>query len=271
MHKKLVTVPDAQLQVSVWGRGEPLVFIQTALTADELQPIAATSAIDAYRKILYYRRGYGDSSRIEGARSIAGDARDCVALLHELDITRAHVVGLSYSGAVALQLAADAPEIAHTLTLIEPPPLHTPSEPEFRAANDRLIRLRLQEGSAAALDEFLTLLIGPDWQQVADAHLPGSSAQMRRDSVTFFDADLPALLDWKFDREDASRITCPVLYVGGTNSGAWFADVRELMLSWLPHGEDVAIGGADHSLALTHAAQIAEALLAFLRRHPMRH
>lgn len=271
MQKKLVTVPDAQLQVSVWGRGEPLVFIQTALTADELQPIAAASAIDAYRKILYYRRGYGDSSRIEGARSIAGDARDCVALLHELDITRAHVVGLSYSGAVALQLAADAPEIAHTLTLIEPPPLHTPSEPEFRAANDRLIRLRLQEGSAAALDEFLTLLIGPDWQQVADAHLPGSSAQMRRDSVTFFDADLPALLDWKFDREDASRITCPVLYVGGTNSGAWFADVRELMLSWLPHGEDVAIGGADHSLALTHAAQIAEALLAFLRRHPMRH
>lgn len=269
MQKKLVSVADAQLQVSDWGRGEAVVFIQTALTADELLPIAAASVMDAYRKILYYRRGYGGSSTIEGPRSIGGDARECVALLHELDVTRAHVVGLSYSGAVALQLAADAPEVTHTLTLIEPPPLHTPSEPEFRAVNDRLARLRRQKGSAAALDAFLALLIGPDWQQIADAHLPGSAVQMHRDRATFFDADLPALLDWKFDAEDASRVTCPVLYVGGTDSGTWFGEVRELMLSWFEHAEDVVIEGADHSLALTHATQVADALIAFLGRHPM--
>lgn len=112
------------------------------------------------------------------------------------------------------------------------------------------------------------MLIGPGWQQVAEEQLPGSSAQMRQDSRTFFDVDLPALLDWQFTSTDAARIECPALYVGGTDSGAWFAEVRELMLAWLPHAEGVVIDGADHSLALTHAPQIADALTTFLRRHP---
>ena len=264
-------MPGAQLQVSLWGSGEPLVFLQTALTADELQPLAAAPVLEGYQKVLYYRRGYAGSSPLEGPGSIPRDAADCVALLQELDIKRAHVVGLSYSGAVALQLASEAPEIAHSLTLIEPPPVQTRSAGEFRAANDRLIQSRRQQGPAVALDEFLTFLIGPDWQKVAEDQLPGSSDQMRRDTVTFFDVDLPALLNWEFEREDASRIKCPVLYVGGTDSGAWFAEVRELMLSWLPHAEDVLVEGAGHSLALTHSAQIADALLAFLRHHPMKY
>lgn len=271
MEKRFVSVPGAQLQVSLWGWGEPLVFIQTALTADELQPLAAAPVLDGYRKILYYRRGYEGSSPIEGPGSIPRDAADCVGLLQELDIRHAHVVGLSYSGAVALQLAADNPEVVHSLTLIEPPPVHTRSATEFRAANDRLIQSRRKQGPTAALDKFLTFVIGPDWQKVAEGQLPGSSAQMRRDTATFFDVDLPALLNWEFEREDASGINCPVLYVGGTDSGTWFAEVRGLMLSWLPHAEDVAIEGADHSLALTHSAAIADVLLAFLRHHPMRY
>jgi len=34
------------------------VFIQTALTADELRPLATNPSLDDYRKILYHRRGY---------------------------------------------------------------------------------------------------------------------------------------------------------------------------------------------------------------------
>lgn len=268
MAKRSVAVPGGWLEASLWGSGEPVVLIQTALTANELQPVAAALP-DGYLKVLYHRRGYEGSSPVGGAGSIARDAADCVALLRELELTHAHVVGLSYSGAVALQLAADAPELVHTLTLIEPPPVHTGSGAEFRLANDRLIQVRGEQGPAAALEGFLTLVIGPGWERVAETHLPGSSAQMRRDSVTFFDTDLPALLDWRFESEDASRIACPVLHVGGTDSGLWFADVRELMLSWFPHADDVVIGGADHSLALTHADQVADALAAFLSRHPM--
>lgn len=269
MEPTSIAVRDAWLDVFDWGSGEPVVFIQTALTADELRPLATDPALDDHRKVLYHRRGYAGSSPVEGPGSIAGDATDCAALLTALDIDQAHVVGLSLSGAIGLQLASDVPERVRSLTLIEPPPVHTSSSDEFRAANDRLISTRQEQGPQEALDEFLTLVIGPDWQHVAEQQLSGSAAQMRQDTRAFFDTDLPALLAWRFGPGDASRIRCPALYVGGTDSGAWFAEVRELMLAWLADIEDVTIDGADHSLAFTHAPQIAEVLARFLSRHPI--
>ena len=264
-----VAVQDAELEVRDWGSGEPIIFVQTALTADELRPVAEQPALAAFRKILYHRRGYAGSSPAHGAGSITRDAADCRALLAAMAIERAHIVGVSYSGAVALQLAAEAPDRAHTLVLQEPPPLHTPSAAAFVAANLRLLRRRRAAGPAVALDEFLTVLIGPSWRYEMEGHLPGAVEQMERDAATFFDADLPALLAWRFSLADARRISCPVLHIGGTDSGRWFAEVREVVLSWLPHAEDVLIAGADHSLVLTHAAQVAAALADFLRRHPL--
>lgn len=265
----LLAVPGAELDVVDVGSGAPILCIQTALTADELRPLADAPALVEHRRILYHRRGYAGSSPVDGPGSIRRDAADCVALLDALGVDRAHVVGLSYSGAVALQVAADAPDRVRTLTVIEPPPVHTSSAHAFRAANDELLRIRRAQGPDAALEAFLTMLMGPDWQAVTDAVLPGASAQMRRDSTTFFDTDLPALLAWRFGADDARRITCPVLHVGGADSGPWFTAVRMLILAWFPWAVDVVIDGADHALAITHAGEVAGALAAFVRRHPV--
>jgi len=169
--------------------------------------------------------------------------------------------------AVPGEAAADAPDRVRSLTLIEPPPVLTPSATAFRNADDDLVRTRREQATAAALDAFLSQVVGPDRDEVTDALVPGSSAQMRRDTTTFFDTDLPALLDRCFGPADVRRITCPVLHVGGTDSGPWFAEVRELILDWFPDADDVVIAGADHALAMTHASEIAEALDLFLRRH----
>jgi pimeloyl-ACP methyl ester carboxylesterase len=267
---RLVPVNDVELEVRDWGTGEPVILIQTALTADELLPLATRPVLrDGYRKVVYHRRGYAGSSPVNGRGSIPRDAADCRALLDALAIERAHILGISYSGAVALQLAADAPEQVHTLILIEPPPTHVASAPEFRAANERLIEARREQGPEAALDEFLTTVIGPNYREPVERHLPGAMQQIERDVLTFFDTDLPALLDWQFGTDDAQRITCPVLHIGGSDSGAFFGQVRELMLDWLPQAEDVVIAGADHgSLPLTHVAAVADAVMSFLRRHP---
>src|SRR5680860_393288 len=141
MAARLVDVGDARLELLDWGSGEPVVFVQTALTADELLPLAMDPALEAgYRKILYHRRGYAGSSSVDGSGSITRDAADCRALMAALSVDRAHIVGYSYSGAVGLQVAADAPASTHSLILVEPPPVHTPCAKEFRAANDRLLR-----------------------------------------------------------------------------------------------------------------------------------
>lgn len=225
---------------------------------------------DGYRKILYHRRGYGGSSPADGPGSVVRDAADCAALLAALGIERAHVAGVSYSAAVALQLARDAPDRVHTLTLLEPPPVHTRSADEFRAANARLLRTRRDEGVAAALEEFMTILMGLSWRDETDRLVPGAVAQMERDAATFFDTDVPALFSWRFGQGDARRIRCLVLHIAGAESGPWFAEVRELTLDWLPQAEDVVIPGAGHSMALTHPAAVAEVMRRFLQRHQSR-
>ena len=91
-------------------------------------------ALARYRLIRYHRRGYAGSSKPEpGASvSIGKQAADAVALLRHLRIERAHIVGHSYGGVIALQLALDAPQVVHSLTLLEPARVgFVPSGQEF--------------------------------------------------------------------------------------------------------------------------------------------
>jgi pimeloyl-ACP methyl ester carboxylesterase len=266
---RLVAVGDAELEVCDCGSGDPIVFLQTALVADELVPLANQPALAGFRKLLYHRRGYGGSRGVEPSGSITSDAEDAWLLLASMGIPRAHIVGVSYSGAIGPQLAAAAPECVQSLVVSEPPPLHTSLGPEFRAANERLVRIRHDRGVGAALEEFMGLVVGSDWRRLVEDRLPGAVAQVERDAATFFDGDIPALLGWEFGPAESGRIACPVLYVGGTDSGPWFAEVRELVLGWLPHAEDVQIQGAGHSLEITHTPALADAVAAFLARHPI--
>jgi pimeloyl-ACP methyl ester carboxylesterase len=265
-----VALDGVELEVEVRGTGEPVLLIQTALVAVEFLPLASQPALaDHYRVIRYHRRGYAQSSPVQGAGSIQQDAADGQALLAALGVAQAHVVGVSYSGAVALQLAADSPTCVHSLILLEPPPVHVPSAAQFFTANAQLMEDYHAHGPAIGLDRFLTRVIGPHWRADIERAVPGAPEQMERDTGTFFDTDIPALLAWRFGAEDARRISQPVLHIGGSDSGQWFAEVRDLMLTWLSQAEDVVLAGADHSLALTHPGEVAAAMVAFLRRHPI--
>jgi len=267
---RLLPVPGGALEVEVRGDGEPVVLIQTALVADELRPLGDLLLRDGDRRVIgYHRRGYGRSTPARGPGSIASDALDCQQLMDGLGIDRAHVIGVSYGAAVALQLAALAPDRVRSLCVIEPPPRDVPSAPAFLAANAELQADHQRYGSAIALERFMVFLEGPRWRQDLEQHLPGALAQVERDAATFFVSDSPALVDWRFGAQDAARITQPVLHVGGTESGPWFAEMRERVLEWLPQAEDLVVQGADHSLALTHVGEIASAVTSFLHRHPI--
>ena len=265
---RLVSVPDGELEVEARGAGEPVVLIQTALVADELRPLAEhlLGAGDV-QVILYHRRGYGRSTPARGPESIATDALDCRQLLAALGIDRAHVVGASYAGAVALQLASSVPDCVRSLCVIEPPPVDVPCAPEFLAANAEIQADYRRYGPAIALERFMVRIAGHRWRHDLEQHLPGAVAQVEHDAAAFFATDVPALLAWHFGAADAARITQPVLYVGGTESGPWFAEMHDRVLEWLPQADDLVVEGADHSLVLTHTEQIAQAVTSHLRRH----
>jgi pimeloyl-ACP methyl ester carboxylesterase len=267
-HWKSIRVGNVDLEAKVMGDGEPVVLIQTALTADELRPLAEQMARGGYQMIHYHRRGYAGSGPLLRPSSVATEVADCGALLEALQVGPAHLVGASYSAAIALSFASRTPHEVRTLTVMEPPPLGVPSAPEFLAASARLSETFNAKGSAVALDEFLTMLVGPDWRRESEHDLPGSIAAMERDAQTFFESDLPALLAWEFGAEDAARIECPVLYVGGSDSGPWFEEVRARILQLLPHAENSTVQGAGHLLALTHPADTAKIIVDFLCRHP---
>jgi pimeloyl-ACP methyl ester carboxylesterase len=94
-------------------------------------------------------------------------------------------------------------------------------------------------------------------------------SKVERDTATFIETDMPALLSWRFGPGAARRLDQPTLYVGGSESGPWWDEVHALIRDWLPQTEDVIIDGADHSLATTHPEQIAEPIAAFLGKHPI--
>lgn len=264
-----VRVGDVVVEtVRVGTPSEPVVWIQTALIADELEPAARRlDSTGRYQSVAYHRHGYAGSSPSSGEGSIWQDARDCLALMAVLGLGRAHVVGASYSAAIALEFAADAPARVASLCVIEPPPVHTPAAAEFRAANDDLLAEYRTEGPHDAADRFLSRLMGPDWRHDITQHLPGGVARITDDAETRFGTDIPGLLSWDFAGTDAARIRAPVRYVGGSDSGPWFAGVHSLILDRLPGVEDVIIAGADHSLPITHTSQLAAAISSFLDRH----
>lgn len=264
-----VDLGDGHLEVEVSGHGEPVVVIQTALDSDELRPLSEYLARDnGFRVLHYHRRGYAGSSPTRGRASVAADAADTAALVRALGAAPIHVVGASYSGAVALHFAHSHPEMVHTLSVLEPPPSGTALDAEFQHVNHALLRRCETAGAQAALDEFMTRLVGSDWRETSAREQPGSVEALERGAATFFGWDVPALLTWRLGAEETARITCPVMYVGGDQSGRWFTEMRERVVQLLPHADEAAIPGAGHLLTTTHTSQAAEVLLAHLRRHP---
>lgn len=260
---------DAWVEVRTGGTGAPLLLIQTALDPGALAPLAGEARLaERFRVIDIRRRGYCSSSPQNGPGSIVRDAADCITVLHRLACDRAHVLGTSYSAAVALELAAMAPELVHTLTLIEPPPRHGASADAFAATNVHLLNVFERDGVTQALEQFTRALGAPSWLAERVHADPALVAGVERDAVTFFAADVPALLQWHFDAARAGHVTCPVLYLGGAESPEWFSHVRAWVKDLFPECEDHLIPGAGHSVATTHSRHVSELLADFVNHWP---
>jgi Predicted hydrolases or acyltransferases (alpha/beta hydrolase superfamily) len=264
-----VPVEGGEVEVAVRGSGEPVVLIHGGGVADEIASMAVEPTLrDHYQVISYHRRGYAGSSPLDGPASVESEAAACRAVLAALGVRRAHVVGKSYGGAVALQVAADAPQDVLSLVLLEPAVFAVPSAAQLQEAAGPIFATYAAGDGPAALDAFMGLVWGPDWPAIVERRVPGGVAQAERDVATLFESDLPALMSWRFGAADAGRYAGPVLHVGGTASGPLLGEIRALIREWLPQTEDVAVDGANHAFPMTHPTEVAVALADFFGRHP---
>lgn len=110
----------AALGFDVHGPGDAPVLVlgssvgTTRTLWDEQLPALA----ERFRVVRYDHRGHGASTVPPGPYRLPELAGDVVALLDELEVERAHVVGLSLGGMVALQLAATSPGRVDRLALV---------------------------------------------------------------------------------------------------------------------------------------------------------
>ena len=109
------------LEYEANGAGEAVLLIHGGHIADAFLPLMREAALaDPYRLIRYRRRGFAGSDPHSGPFSIEQQAQDALALLKHLGVERAHLIGHSYGGAIAVQLAIEAPQVVHSLVLLEP-------------------------------------------------------------------------------------------------------------------------------------------------------
>ena len=266
-------VDGAELEFEITGAGEPVVLIHGALIAEAFAPLCREPALNSrYQLVRYHRRGYAGSSPVPAQFSIEQQAADCRALLRQLGIERAHVVGHSGGGVIALQVALSYPEVVHSLVLLEPALLDVPSGPVIMEAIGPSVQLCQAGKNEEAVDSFLRVAIGQRYRGILDEMIPGGFAQSVADADSFFGVELPALGEWQMTREDAARISQPVLAVLGAESVKdWIGhpEVLARIQEWIPQSEPFVLEGSNHALQQMDPRGIATATAAFFARHPM--
>ena len=115
---RTIALPDGTtLHVSELGAGEPLVLICGTTQPHQLWAPLLPALAAHYRVITYDHRGIGTSTRGDGEISMASLADDLAALLGELGVDRAHVLGWSLGSTVAQELALRHPRRVAGLVL----------------------------------------------------------------------------------------------------------------------------------------------------------
>src|SRR5688572_24080219 len=216
---QLARVDGGEIEFVVTGAGEPVLLIHGALIAEAYAPLCAEPALNSrYRLVRIHRRGYAGSSPVRAPFSLAEQAADCRALLRHLGIKRAHIVGHSSGGVIALRLALDAPDVVHSLVLLEPTLLDVPSGAQLRELLEPVLQQYGAGDKEGAADSFARWAIGSDYRTWLDRLIPGAFQQVAGDADTFFGVELPSMQEWLFTQQDAQRITQPVLVMLGAES-----------------------------------------------------
>ncbi|WP_020098626.1 alpha/beta fold hydrolase [Microbacterium sp. 11MF] len=265
---------DVDIFYTDQGSGQPVVLIHGFPLNGESWGKQQAALLEAgYRVIAYDRRGFGASTKTASGSDYDTFAADLHALIEELELTDAVLVGFSMgTGEIARYLSRyGADRIAKVAFLgsLEPWLLKTDENPD--GAGDQAFF----DGTAAAVAEDRYAFLTGFFQNFynLDDNLGTRISQEAVDaSVAVANqagnaAIAAAPLTWPTDfRADIPAVTVPALIVHGTADNVLPIDAtarrfREL----LPEATYVEIEGAPHGLLWTHGAEVNEALLGFLQ------
>lgn len=259
------------LEYEVTGEGEAVLTIHGALICDTFVPVSREPALtDRYRLIRYRRRGHGGSDPYSGSIHFEVPAQDAVALLDHLGVERTHVIGHSGGGVMAVQLALQAPERVHSLVLLEPAIFPPDAASAFLERAAPVLEAYGSGNRRQALDLWMELVsVGSDWRSEVERSVPGAAKQAEKDCAAFFETEVPAFPSWSFGAEQAAKLSQPVLYAVGSQSGPLYEAAAQYFETLVPQTERVELPGVDHAMLTSAPRLVAETAARFLAHHPL--
>jgi peroxiredoxin len=265
---------DVDLYYTDQGSGQPVVLIHGFPLNGESWGKQQAALLDAgYRVIAYDRRGFGASTKTGSGYDYDTFAADLHALMEDLELTDAVLVGFSMgTGEIARYLSRyGSGRVAKVAFLgsLEPYLLKTDDNPGGAGPQDFFdgIAQSAREDRYAFIAGFYKDFYNLDDNLGTRISQEALDASIQIANSAGNTAIAAAPLTWPTDfRGDIPAIDVPALIVHGTADNILPIDVtgrrfREL----LPNATYIEIEGAPHGMLWTHAAEINEALLAFLR------
>lgn len=224
------------------GEGAPIACIHGTGSSALIWGDAVEELAGLGRVVAYDRRGHTRSERPEPYErtSVAEHADDAAALLDALEAAPAVVIGRSYGGAVAIDLALRYPDRVRALVLLEAADVElSPAESEWLSAVSERIRGAAAE---AGVDAIAEAFIGEALGEGAWGSFPDGVRRM-------FTQNGPAILaelqgeGLTADAAAVATIERPVLLVAATDSPPVFREVTETTANALPNARTSLVGG----------------------------
>ncbi|WP_026928799.1 3-oxoadipate enol-lactonase [Glycomyces tenuis] len=242
------------------GTGEPVVLLNSlGATLDMWKPQVEPLG-EEFRLVRFDIRGHGGTNAESGDWNVGDLADDVADMLDGLGVERAHMVGISLGGAIAMTMAVRHPGRVDRLVLMSTAPKLGTIEGWHERA-----RTVKAEGCEAVADAAMDRWFSPHFHA---AH-PKVVAEFRE---RFAGCDAEGYASCceaiaKFDlREQLDAIEAETLVVYGTDDETISRADAEGIAAEIDGAEVLAVDGAKHLVSAERPDLVNERLIGFLRR-----
>jgi pimeloyl-ACP methyl ester carboxylesterase len=180
-----------------------------------------------------------------------------VAYLERMLDEPAHVVGHSYGGLIAMQLALAAPDRVRSLALYEPVAFGVLDEPADQPARDSIAQLRAYTPDASGVDEVWLAAFVDWWNGEGAWHRLGDDTKRAFRAVGWkLSQEVASLVADRTDSARYATIIAPALLLGGGRSQPAERRVLDKLVATLPNAKLHVFPELGHMGPITHASLV---------------